>query len=72
MRRVVRGAGGQAMQAIVAVDKQWGIGKNNGMLLDYIFVSPDLKAEITDCRILKPYRGFDKPSDHVPVCCVLK
>ncbi len=46
--------------------------KNNGMLLDYIFVSPDLKAEITDCRILKPYRGFDKPSDHVPVCCVLK
>lgn len=27
-----RGAGGNRMQAIVAVDRQWGIGKNNDML----------------------------------------
>lgn len=46
--------------------------KNNGMLLDYIFVSPDLQAKIADCHILKSYRGLDKPSDHVPVCCLLK
>ena len=45
--------------------------KNYGMLLDYIFVSSDLESRLTDSVILKNYRGFNKPSDHVPVCCIL-
>lgn len=41
--------------------------KNLGMLLDHIFIPEQEKNIVIDSGILKEYRGFEKPSDHVPV-----
>lgn len=45
--------------------------KNNGMLLDAIFVSDNLKDSLTDATIHKHIRGKPKTSDHAPVGCLL-
>ena len=46
--------------------------KNNGMLLDAVFVSNNLKNRLSGATVYKHLRGVPKPSDHVPVGCVLK
>lgn len=43
--------------------------KNNGMLLDHIFVSHPLEANLKVAGIYKDYRGKEKPSDHTPIFC---
>lgn len=43
--------------------------KNNGILLDALFVSPDLGVKLKDAGVQKQWRGLEKPSDHTPVWC---
>lgn len=45
--------------------------RNHGILLDALYVSPTLKGCLMDAGVLKEYRAFEKPSDHVPIYCVL-
>ena len=45
--------------------------RNHGILLDYFFISSDLKSKLNSFNILKDYRGMEKTSDHAPICCVL-
>ena len=45
---------------------------NKGRRLDHIWISPDLKPALKDLDILKEARGWDRPSDHVPVMISLK
>lgn len=40
---------------------------DRGRRLDHIWVTPDLKASLKHGEILRSARGWDKPSDHVPV-----
>lgn len=46
--------------------------KNNGMLLDHIFVSNPLEQSLTASGVYKDFRAKEKPSDHAPVFCHLK
>lgn len=46
--------------------------KNQGMLLDHLFISPVLSPLLTNAGIDKQMRGLPKPSDHVPVWCTLE
>ena len=41
--------------------------KNNGILIDHILLSPLAADRLTAAWIEKHTRGWDKPSDHVPV-----
>ncbi len=45
---------------------------NKGRRLDHIWLSPDLKPALQNLHILKDARGWDRPSDHVPVMISLK
>ncbi|MDR2902140.1 MAG: exodeoxyribonuclease III [Lactobacillales bacterium] len=45
--------------------------KNNGMLLDYFLVSPNLSKRLRNAGIHKEWRGREKPSDHVPLFCLI-
>ncbi len=45
--------------------------KNNGIRIDHILLSPQATDRLTGCGIDKHVRGWDKPSDHVPVWCEL-
>ena len=45
---------------------------NKGRRLDHVWISPDLKPALRDLDILKEARGWDRPSDHVPVMISLK
>lgn len=40
---------------------------DRGRRLDHIWVSPALEADVARCHILREARGWEKPSDHVPV-----
>ena len=40
---------------------------NKGRRLDHIFVTPKLAAKATKLTVLKESRGWERPSDHVPV-----
>ena len=40
---------------------------NKGRRLDHVWSSPDLGDRLADVEILKEARGWEKPSDHVPV-----
>lgn len=44
---------------------------NRGMRLDNILISAEGADIMKDCNILRDVRGWEKPSDHVPVVCVL-
>ena len=44
----------------------WALA-NRGRLLDHIWVSPDLAPKLSDLTILREARGWERPSDHVPV-----
>ncbi len=40
---------------------------NRGRRLDHVWVSPDLAPAVTDASILREARGWERPSDHVPI-----
>ncbi len=42
-------------------------GSDRGRRLDHIWVTPSLEGGLQDAAILREARGWDKPSDHVPV-----
>jgi len=41
--------------------------KNNGIRIDHILLSPQANDRLNGCGIDKHVRGWEKPSDHVPV-----
>lgn len=41
--------------------------KNNGIRIDHILLSPQATDKMAGCGIDKHVRGWEKPSDHVPV-----
>lgn len=41
--------------------------KNNGIRIDHALLSPQAADRLRTCGIEKQVRGWDKPSDHVPV-----
>lgn len=45
---------------------------DKGRRLDHIWSSPNLGADLARIDILKEARGWDRPSDHVPVIATLK
>ena len=45
---------------------------NKGRRLDYIWVNPDFKPKIENIEILKEFRSFERPSDHVPLLVELE
>jgi exodeoxyribonuclease-3 len=40
---------------------------DKGRRLDHVWASPDIAGAAHSSRVLRPCRGWDKPSDHVPV-----
>ncbi len=51
--------------------KDWTVN-NRGRRLDHIWVSEPLKEKIAAVDIYQKARGWDKPSDHIPVTVTLK
>ena len=49
----------------------WTAG-NRGRRLDHVWVSQALQRGVTDFRILREARGWERPSDHVPVTVVVE
>jgi exodeoxyribonuclease-3 len=41
--------------------------KNDGIRIDHVLLSPQAADRLVDARIDKHVRGWEKPSDHVPV-----
>jgi exodeoxyribonuclease III len=41
--------------------------RNNGIRIDHLLLSPQAADRLTTAAIRKETRGWDKPSDHVPV-----
>jgi exodeoxyribonuclease III len=41
--------------------------KNNGIRIDHLLLTPQAADRLNDARIDKHVRGWEKPSDHVPV-----
>ena len=41
--------------------------RNNGIRIDHLLLSPQATDRLRDCRVSKHTRGWDKPSDHVPI-----
>ena len=55
------------------MDKVPEIARRHGMTVSMgIWISPDLKPSLGDLAILKDARGWERPSDHVPVTTVLE
>ena len=46
--------------------------RNNGILLDFFLATEKLATRITSAKIYREVRGWDKPSDHAPIGCVVK
>lgn len=46
--------------------KDWEAA-NRGRRLDHVWGSPDLEPALTDVTVLREARGWERPSDHVPV-----
>ena len=44
-----------------------GFQRNDGMRIDYFFISPDLIKDVVSVLHCKDFRVKDKPSDHIPV-----
>jgi len=49
----------------------WTVG-DRGRRLDHIWVSPALKQRVSDFCIARDARGWERPSDHVPVTLTLE
>ena len=47
------------------------LASNRGRRLDHIFVSQDIKDKVASAEIFETARGWEKPSDHVPLSIVL-
>ena len=47
--------------------RDWTIN-DRGRRLDHVWASPDLAGRLAGASVLRDARGWDKPSDHVPVC----
>ena len=45
--------------------------KNHGIRIDHFLLSPQCADVMIDCQIDSAVRGWDKPSDHVPVMLTL-
>lgn len=45
--------------------------RNLGILLDFFFVSPNLVASVQSAKIYQDVRGWEKTSDHAPICMEL-
>jgi exodeoxyribonuclease-3 len=50
--------------------RDWEVS-DRGRRLDHIWTSPALKGQVTQHAILKPARGWEKASDHVPVTATI-
>jgi exodeoxyribonuclease-3 len=46
--------------------------KDHGLRIDYLLLSPQAADRLKTCAIDQKVRGWEKPSDHVPVWCELK
>jgi len=46
--------------------RDWA-ASDRGRRLDHIWVSPDLRDRLTAAHVVRAARGWDQPSDHVPV-----
>lgn len=46
--------------------------RNNGIRIDHLLLSPQAADRLSGVQIVKHVRGWDKPSDHVPVMVDLK
>jgi exodeoxyribonuclease-3 len=46
--------------------------KNNGIRIDHLLLSPQAADRLVACHIEAHTRGWDKPSDHVPVVATLE
>ena len=46
--------------------RDWS-ASDRGRRLDHVWVTPPLAATVRDARVLRAARGWQKPSDHVPV-----
>ena len=46
--------------------KEWDVS-NRGRRLDHIWVTPKLGPQVKSYKILREARGWERPSDHVPV-----
>jgi exodeoxyribonuclease-3 len=47
--------------------RQMGFSRNQGMRIDHTLLTDRLAEVCTDVRIWRDVRGWDQPSDHVPV-----
>jgi exodeoxyribonuclease-3 len=47
-------------------NRDW-VASNRGRRLDHIWVTPPLVAGLTSAEVLRPVRGWERSSDHVPV-----
>ena len=47
------------------------LASNRGRRLDHIFVSTDIQSQVTGAEIFSEARGWEKPSDHVPISITL-
>jgi exodeoxyribonuclease-3 len=47
-------------------NRDWA-ASNRGRRLDHIWLTPALKSQLKSGEIIRDARGFDNPSDHVPV-----
>src|SRR5262245_49744923 len=45
--------------------------KDHGVRIDHILMSPQAADRLVNCSIVRKVRGWEKPSDHVPVMCEL-
>jgi exodeoxyribonuclease III len=45
--------------------------KDHGIRIDHILLSPQAADRLMSCSIERKVRGWEKPSDHVPVLCEL-
>jgi len=46
--------------------------KNNGIRIDHLLLSPQAADRLAGARIDSHVRGWERPSDHVPVVITLK
>ena len=46
--------------------RDWDVS-NRGRRLDHIWVTPVLESKVNSYKILREARGWERPSDHVPV-----
>ena len=51
-------------------NRDWA-ASNRGRRLDHVWVTPDLVPSLRSYEILQEARGWDQPSDHVPVAITL-